>query len=305
MNALWNYEGKWCLNSQVIFDEQGLNYGMQLRSGNTGNNVGARELIQSAFAPWKRKEDKFLSGDSAYCNQDVIQTCLNLRIYFTLTAHEGTTGWQGHVDAIDNWKAWEYTPEEIKTAERKQQRLPNIEVGSYLWTPSWATSLRLTVVVKRTWIDDDQASLFEDKGFWKYYAIVTGMPLQSFSLQQIVEFHNKRGNMENFIREEKYGYDLSHFPCLKLAANHAYGLLAMVAHNILRWCAVLQKPDKPHFAKKLRRRFLFIPGKLVEHARQLCIKIPERYFKEVQQLRKAWQLPLHTAPAWAKGLAPS
>ena len=45
----WNYENKWCLNSQVVFDELGLNYGMQLRAGNTGNSVGARELIDSAF----------------------------------------------------------------------------------------------------------------------------------------------------------------------------------------------------------------------------------------------------------------
>ena len=129
--------------------------------------------------------------------------------------------------------------------------------------------------------------------------MVTGMPLQKFSLQQVVEFHNQRGDVENFIREEKYSYDLKHFPCQKLSANYAYGLLAMVAHNILRWCAVLQKPDKPNFSKKLRRRFIYIPGKIVEHARQLCIKIPERFFKEVQRQRKAWQLSLHPAPAWA------
>ena len=154
-------------------------------------------------------------------------------------------------------------------------------------------------MVKRTWIEDEQASLFNDNGHWKYYAMVTGMPLQKFSLQQVVEFHNQRGDVENFIREEKYSYDLKHFPCQKLSANYAYGLLAMVTHNILRWCAVLQKPDKPNFSKKLRRRFIHIPGKIVEHARQLCIKIPERFFKEVQRQRKAWQLSLHPAPAWA------
>ena len=125
--------------------------------------------------------------------------------------------------------------------------------------------------------------------------------MQKFTNQQVIEHHNKRGNAENFIREEKYGYDLKHFPCLKLSANHAYGLLAMVAHNILRWCAIITKPHRPHFSKKLRRRYIYIPGKLIKHARQLCVKIPVRFFKEVQLLRKAWQLPLHPAPAWAKG----
>jgi hypothetical protein len=164
-------------------------------------------------------------------------------------------------------------------------------VGSYLWTPGWADNIRFIVVVKRTWVPDKEETLFGD-GHWDYYAIVTGMPLQKFTHQQVVEFHNQRGNVENFIREEKYGYDLKHFPCLKLSANHAYGLIAMVAHNILRWCAIVARPHKPQFAKKLRRRFIHIPGKVIEHARQLFVKIPERFFKEVQQLRLAWQLPL-------------
>jgi hypothetical protein len=296
----WNYQSKWCLDSQVIFDELGLNYGMQLRPGNTKSGVGARELIESAFSPWSKSDEKYLSADSAYCYQDVIRTCLENKIHFTLTANDATTGWQGHLSEVVNWSAWEYPSEQREKAEAKKRELPRIEVGSFLWAPGWAENIRLLIVVKRTWEEDEQGSLFGD-GHWKYYGVVSGMPMQKFTNQQVIEHHNKRGNAENFIREEKYAYDLKHFPCLKLKANWAYGLLAMVAHNILRWCAVIDKPHKPHFAKKLRRRFIFIPGKVVEHARQLCMKIPERYFKEVQRLRKALQLPLHPAPAWASG----
>jgi hypothetical protein len=98
--------------------------------------------------------------------------------------------------------------------------------------------------------------------------------------------HQKRGNSENFIKEEKYGYDLKHFPCLKLNANYAYGLLAMVAHNILRWVAIMTKPEKPHFSKKLRKHFIFIPGKIIHHARQTFLKIMEFHYKGVQNLRE-------------------
>lgn len=296
----WNYENKWCLNSQVVFDELGLNYGMQLRAGNTGNNVGARELIDSAFSPWAKEEEKYLSADSAYCNQDVIRACLERRIHFTITANDATTSWRAKVDKVSNWTSWQYKSEQIEKAESQKRSLPTIEVGSFLWTPGWADNIRFNIVVKRTWVEDEQGSLFGE-GHWDYYGIVVALPQLKFTLQQTVEFHNKRGNCENFIREEKYGYDLKHFPCLKLKANYAYGLLAMVAHNILRWVAIVERPHKPHFSKKLRRRFIFIPGKVVQHARQLCMKIPERFFKEVQHLRRAWQLPLHTAPAWASG----
>lgn len=296
----WNYKDKWCLDSQVVFDELGFNYGMQLRSGNAKSGVGARELIENAFSSWKKDDEKYLSADSAYCYQDVIRTCLENKIHFTITANDATTSWKSLTGDITNWQPWVYTKEQTEKADSRKKSLAKIEVGSCLWTPGWAESIRLPIVVKRTWIEEDQSSLFGD-GHWEYYGIVAGMPMQRFSLQQVIEHHNKRGNAENFIREEKYGYDLKHFPCLKLKANHAFGLLAMVAHNILRWCAIIDKPHKPHFAKKLRRRFIYIPGKVVEHARQLCMKIPERFFKGVQHLRKGWQLPLHPAPAWATG----
>lgn len=291
----WNYDNKWCLDSQVIFDELGLCYGMQLRPGNTKSGVNSRELIENAFSPWSQTDEKSLSADAAYCNQEVIRTCLERRIHFTITANEATTGWRGHLDEINNWREWQYSGDERKKADAKKRALPKIEVGSFLWAPGWAQNIRLTIVVKRTWVQEEQMTLFGD-GHWEYYGVVCGMPLLRFSLQQVIEHHNKRGNAENFIREEKYAYDLKHFPCLKLSANHAYGLLAMVAHNILRWVAIIERPHKPHFAKKLRRRFIFIPGKVVQHARQLCMKIPERFYKEVMRLRQAWQFPLHPAP---------
>jgi len=40
--------------------------------------------------------------------------------------------------------------------------------------------------------------------------------------EKVVLFYRGRGNAENFIREGKNGFDLHHFPCLKLVANKAY-----------------------------------------------------------------------------------
>jgi Transposase DDE domain group 1 len=298
----WNYDGKWCLDSQVVFDELGFAYGLQLRPGNTKSGVDAGILIENAFSPWKRDEEKYLSGDAAYCNREVIEKCLNLGAHFTLTANQATTGWENHLDEITNWQGWEYSTSQKQKAEQSHRSLPPIEVGSFSWAPGWADNIRIQVVVKRTWVEEE--SLFGE-GKWDYYGIVAGMPMQKFSLQQVVEHHNKRGNAENFIREEKYGYDLKHFPCLKLRANHAYGLLALVAHNILRWCAILEKPHRPHFSKKLRQRFIYIPGKVIAHARQLCIKIPQRFYKEVIRLREAWQLQPRPATAMGPKVAPS
>lgn len=298
----YNYDGKWCLDSQRISDQMGLTYGFQLRPGNIGKGVGAKDLILSAFKATKFREEKYLSGDSAYLCEDVIQACLSVGTSFTITA-PNTIKWTDQTQSEDlNWEPWVYSEEEKLKATDLGRELPRVEMTSYHWTPSWDKNhhLRFPVVIKRTWVShkdqvkkNQTGNLFtyagNEDGRWEYYAVVTNMSLFKFTKQDVIERHNQRGNCERFIKEEKYGFDLLHFPCLKLKANYAYGLMAQVAHNILRWLAVLERPHKPHFSKKLRRRFLYIPGKLVSHARTLTLKIPKRFIKEVEQLKMALQ----------------
>ena len=139
-------------------------------------------------------------------------------------------------------------------------------------------------------------NLFQSSLGKKFIMAVTGLGLFLFVIGHMV------GNLQIFLGAEllnSYGHFLQSSPEILWPAR--IGLLAMVAHNILRWCAIIEKPHKPHFSKKLRRRFIYIPGKIIKHARQLCVKVPERFFKEVNRLREGWQLPLHPAPAWATG----
>ncbi len=81
----------------------------------------------------------------------------------------------------------------------------------------------MVAFVKRKWKDPEQTGLFSVlPGEWEYYGVVTNFDLFKTSLKKVLEFYQKRGNAENFIREEKYGYDLKQFPCQKLGANHAF-----------------------------------------------------------------------------------
>lgn len=282
----WNYKDMWCLDSQSIFDELGICFGMQLRSGNTKSGVGAEELIRSALKDYEFSDEKYLSADSAYCNQGVIKTCLSLGVKFTIAANQATTGWRDHIDKITHWEKWQYSEKQIKKAEKSGKALPDVELGRFHWRPSWNEALCFPIVVKRERLE--QGSLLE--GEYKHYGIVTNHDLFKQSLQSLVEHYNKRGNVENFIREEKYGYDLKHFPCQKLQANHAFGLIAMVAHNLLRSMALTASPTKTNYAKKFRRKFIHIPGHLVTHARSTVLKVPKHYLKEVNKLKEAWGL---------------
>lgn len=283
----WNYKDQWCLDSQVIFDELGLAWDFILRSGNTKSGVGASDQIRRAFSSYKFTEEKYLSGDAAYCNQEVMTTCMGLGATFTLTANQGTTLWENHISEIEKWEPWVY-PEDEKAAAAGGRALAEIEVGRFYWRPSWNDVLRLPVIVKRMKNTYEQLSFTESK--YKYYGVVTNFSLIDRSLQSVFEFHNKRGNAENFIREEKYGYDLKHFPCLQLKANHAYGALALVAHNLLRWVAIHDNPKRPRFSKGIRRKFIHVPGKIVSHARSIVLKVSQKFYEEVNFLRQALEL---------------
>lgn len=294
-----NYEGKWCLDSQVAFDEIGLCYGAQLRKGNTQSGSDFDPLLTSCFAPFtvrelnrkQRRSRKYFMGDSAYCRSKVILRAMNLGLKYSLSAHDGRTQWKKHVSEIAQWEKWKFTEEEIQWAIDNNESLPVIEVGQYLWQPRWAINIRIRVVVKRLRI--------EKTGDWKFHAIVTN--IFDMSNQGVVEHHNRRGNAENFIREGKYGYDLLNFPCQKLLANEAYLLFAMVAQNLLRWAALLIDPHHPKFSKKFRRQFLFSPAKLVRHARKMVLKVSRPFYLEVTRLRQAWQSSLRPAPVLGFG----
>ena len=286
----WNYKGQWCLDSLLVFDELGFCYGMLLRPGNTFSSQGSEKMMLDILKYISEQDRKGITvrADSAFCSEDFIRMCLLMGVKFSITAH-GNMGWEAEALDLQNFKPWVYSKEEMDEALEENIELPRIETSFYLYEPGWAKNLKFPVIVKRTWIVDEVTQ----KGFWKYYAVITNRGLYPLTAQNILEFHAKRGNAENFIREEKYGYDLKHYPCQKLKANHAYGLLALVASNFLRCLQVLENPDKPSYAKKLRHRLIAIPGKLISHSGKAIMKITKTHYKERETMITAWQATLH------------
>ena len=299
----WNYKDHWGLYSEVAYDELGFCHGVELAPGNTKPGSTCVPMIERCFSGLKFGEEKYFRADSAYCWSDPIRTLIRLGVTYVIAAHDGNIEWRKHIDEVESWEPWVYSEEEQKKAQKRGKVLPKVELGRFYWQPSWADSLRIPVIVKRTWKEPEQLGMLPLPGEWDHYAVITNFNLLHNSYQSVMEFYQKRGNAENFIREEKYGFDLLHMPCLAMSANYGFLQLAVVAHNILRWVAVTQKPDKPHFSKKIRRRYIYIPGKIIRHARQVFLKIPVRFYEGVSRLKEALQwkpgadLPLNSAIA--------
>jgi hypothetical protein len=96
----------------------------------------------------------------------------------------------------------------------------------------------------------------------------------------------------------KYGVGLNHFPSGRFAANAAWLVLNVVAHNLGRWAPRIGMLAKaaPMTTKTLRTRILSIPGRATTSGRRRTLHLPRHWpwkgmFNEMLSNLRAIRLP--------------
>jgi hypothetical protein len=126
------------------------------------------------------------------------------------------------------------------------------------------------LIVRRTRLVGAQAELFPT---WRYHAFVTNRVGTTIWLDQD---HRRHATVELCIRDLKAGVGLRHCPSGKFAANAAWLVAATLAHNLLRWIAVLGLGAREELtaAKTIRKTLLALPGRLTRSARRWTLHLP-------------------------------
>ena len=109
--------------------------------------------------------------------------------------------------------------------------------------------------------------------------------------------HRRHAEIENAIRDLKYGVGLNHLPSGRFAANAAWLTVQVLAHNLARWTARLGLGAQIVTTKTLRRRFFSIAGRLTHSARRLTLHLPQRWPWETQFSRALARLRALPFPA--------
>lgn len=291
----FNYESRWGLNSEVVFDEMGIAYAGILESGNTKPGTDGPKLLEQVLLPLRGEKLKVpsakvahVSGDSAYGYEEFIRVCQAQGASFTIAARKNIPWFDQIEKFVDSdWTEWKYSAKDFDKWTKKKKSPPLRFLSRWHWQPSWAPQLMFLILTKKEWKADDE---FTDSGSWHYHAVITNEDLTRHSYQEIFERYLVRSDMENFIKEAKMNFDAYHLPCLKFNANHAFLLLLLIAFNILRWVSLVHKLDKPFYAKKLRKKFIFQAAKFVSHAKQLWLKVSKKFKEEVDRFKEAWGL---------------
>ena len=94
--------------------------------------------------------------------------------------------------------------------------------------------------------------------------------------------HRRHAEIENAIRDLKYGVGLNHLPSGRFAANGAWLAIQVLAHNLARWTARIGLGEQVVTTKTLRRRFFALARRLTRSARRLTLHFPQRWPWETQ-----------------------
>ena len=116
-----------------------------------------------------------------------------------------------------------------------------------------------------------QLALF---AIYSYHGFITD---RDGELLELEADHRRHAEIENAIRDLKYGVGLNHLPSGRFAANAAWLAVQTMAHNLARWTARIGLGERIATTKTLRRRFFSLAGRLTRSARRLTLHLPDRW----------------------------
>jgi hypothetical protein len=116
-----------------------------------------------------------------------------------------------------------------------------------------------------------------------YLFFVTNTEL---STEEVVDFYQKRGNCENYIKAAKYDIAADHLLLKSFWSNEAIFQLMMVAYKLflLFKSDFLRTTDYRHQIKTFRLKYIFLAGKIIKTARSVVMKLSETYpYQEIYE----------------------
>ena len=117
---------------------------------------------------------------------------------------------------------------------------------------------------------------------YSYHGCITDRDGETLELEAD---HRRHAEIENAIRDLKYGVGLNHLPSGRFPANAAWLAVqslprtryGVIAHNLARWTARIGLGEQLVTTKTLRRRFFSMAGRLTRSARRLTLHLPQRW----------------------------
>jgi hypothetical protein len=241
----------------------------RMRKGQANTQRGARRFIDELVARVRRAGatgELTMRFDAGFWSNDTIKTLNRHGVRYTMAVRAGHKAIASAIAGIsdDAWIDIDYTPDghaqvaecDYTTGKGKQRATRRL-------------------IVRRTRLGDTtQQRLFPD---WRHHAFLTDLTGDAVNIDR---FHRHHAVVELAIRDLKEGAGLEHVPSGNFSANSAWLQAAVLAHNLIRWTAILgdvRVNDELTVARTIRTRLVAIPGRLVNRAGRTILRLPTRW----------------------------
>jgi len=262
--------GNRCYNLQLAFcDDIKAYLTGYVRSGDTYTANGTAEMIKEIVAQLKDEGLEItFRMDSGYFDDATLETIESLGCRYVIKGK----GYPTLVEQVTD-------PSIVFVTSAAGRETTEFVTALNTWEKG-----RRFVVSRVLKDEKDRAQLsFLEGEAYDYFFFVTNTEQSS---EEVVEFYEKRGNCENYIKEAKYDLAVGHLLLQSFWANEAIFQLMMLAYNLF----LLFKMD---FAgeteyrqqiKTFRLKYIFLAGKIIRTARYVVMKLSAKYpYQEIYE----------------------
>jgi len=236
----------------------------RLRAGNAHSGRGAAGFLTETFGRVRTAGATgplVLRADSGFYSRAVVDACHRAQVSFSITAKLHNGGIKTAIAAIEP-SAWVAIP----------YFLDGADVAETTYRPFGAKGRPCRLIVRRVRpTPGSQLALFVE---FTYHAFITDRDGEMLELEAD---HRRHAEIENTIRDLKYGVGLNHLPSGRFGANAAWLALNVMAHNLARFSTRLGLGDTLITTETLRRRYLSVPGRITRSARRRFVHLPRRW----------------------------
>jgi hypothetical protein len=204
-----------------------------------------------------------MRADSGFYTHAVVAVCRAMHVRFSITVRQHK-GLRTLIEAIPE-EAWTPIPYWLDGGA---------DVAEITYTPfaDHEDAVPVRLIVRRVRpTPGSQLAFFTDHA---YHAFITDRDGETLELEAD---HRRHAEIENAIRDLKYGMALNHLPSGRFPANGAWLAVQVMAHDVARWMSRIGSGTGIVTTKTLRRRFLAIPGRLTRSARHVTVHLPEHW----------------------------
>jgi hypothetical protein len=120
-----------------------------------------------------------------------------------------------------------------------------------------------------------QGELFEKEGQYFYHAVASNWPEEEKNTEEVLRWHNQRGQAENFNKELKIGLGMERMPCGQTYANAVFFRIGVIAYNLFIGFKRLSCPESwaKHTIATFRWKMVQVAGRIVKHAGETVLKL--------------------------------